>query len=353
MKLNFFKSKPRTPPELVRHFRDLLLFFYRNTETREHKREEKREELCKRILEIRTVLYGNDESEPSREACSQLTQEFFKEDTFRLLIHCIPKLNLGSRQDATHVIANLQRQRVNSRLIASEYLENNLDLMDILIPSYENPSDVALSYGVIARECIRHQVVAKYVLESEHIKKFFEYIQDPNFERASDAALTFKELLTRHKSTAAEFLAKNYDWFFKEYNSKLLESSNSNYLTKRHATKLLADILLDRSNSAVMVRYVSSLDNMRVLMNLLRVSNKSIQLETFHVFKLFVANQNKPEDIVHVLRSNKSKLLRFLEDFNVSKCDEQFMADKAQVVREICNLDLSRANKDNKCEIPC
>lgn len=36
--------------------------------------------------------------------------------------------------------------------------------------------------------------------------------------------------------------------------------------------QLLGDILLDRSNSAVMVRYVSSKDNLRILMNLLRVS---------------------------------------------------------------------------------
>ncbi|WZZ79392.1 hypothetical protein YC2023_099964 [Brassica napus] len=41
----------------------------------------------------------------------------------------------------------------------------------------------------------------------------------PNFDIASDAAATFKELLTRHKSTVAEFLTKNEDWFFADYNS--------------------------------------------------------------------------------------------------------------------------------------
>ncbi|CAN7072122.1 unnamed protein product [Brassica oleracea var. botrytis] len=28
----------------------------------------------------------------------------------------------------------------------------------------------------IFRECIRHQIVAKYVLDSQHVKKFFYYI---------------------------------------------------------------------------------------------------------------------------------------------------------------------------------
>lgn len=36
--------------------------------------------------------------------------------------------------------------------------------------------------------------------------------------------------------------------------------------------QLLGDMLLDRSNVAVMMRYVSSKDNLMILMNLLRVS---------------------------------------------------------------------------------
>lgn len=36
----------------------------------------------------------------------------------------------------------------------------------------------------------------RYVLESEHMKKFFDYIQLPNFDIASDASATFKVRLT-------------------------------------------------------------------------------------------------------------------------------------------------------------
>ncbi|CAN4095966.1 unnamed protein product [Withania somnifera] len=336
MKGLLFKSKPKTPVELVRQTRDLLMYTQRNSDSRESKREEKMMELGKSIRELKCVLYGNGQSEPLSESCSQLTQEFFREDTLRLLINILPKLNLEARKDATQVVANLQRQQVQSRLIACDYLEANIDLMDILVAGYEN-TDMALHYGTMLRECIRHQSVARYVLESEHVKKFFHYIQLPNFDIAADAAATFKELLTRHKSTVAEFLSKNYDWFFAEYNSKLLESSN--YITRRQAIKPLGDILLDRSNSAVMTRYVSSRENLRILMNLLRDSSKSIQIEAFRVFKLFAANKNKPSDIVSILVANRSKLLRLFADFKTDKEDQQFEADKAQVVKEIAALE--------------
>ncbi|CAL5345530.1 unnamed protein product [Camellia sinensis] len=260
-----FKSKPKTPVDLVRLTRDLLIYVDQNPDSRETKREEKMLELNKLIRELKSILYGNGEAEPVSEACAQLTQEFFRENTLRLLILCLPKLNLEARKDATQVVANLQRQQVQFRLIACDYLEANIDLMDILVLGYEN-TDMALHYGTMLRECIRHQSVARYVLESENVKKFFDYIQLPNFDIAADASATFKELLTRHKSTVAEFLSKNYDW---EYNSKLLESTN--YITRRQAIKLLGDMLLDRSNCAVMTRYESS---------------KSIQIEAFHVFKI-------------------------------------------------------------------
>ncbi|OIV89286.1 hypothetical protein TanjilG_23746 [Lupinus angustifolius] len=295
-------------------------------------------ELSKNMRELKSILYGDSETEPVPEACSQLTQEFFKENTMQLLIISLPKFNLETRKDATQVVANLQRQQVQYKLIASDYLEANIGLIDILISGYQDTT-MTLHYGAMLRECIRHQIVAKYVLESPHMKNFFDYIQLPNFDIAADAAATFKELLTRHKSTVAEFLTKNYEWFFDEYNSKLLESSN--YVTRRQAVKLLGDMLLDRSNSHVMTQYVSSRDNLRIFMNLLRESSKSIQIEAFHVFKLFAANQNKPSDITGILITNRNKLLRLLGDLKVDKEDEQFEADKAQVMKEIAALEPS------------
>ncbi|KAL6315123.1 hypothetical protein AAG906_035331 [Vitis piasezkii] len=329
-----FKTKPRTPAYLVRQTRDLLIYLS-GCSDRDTKRELKMAELSKLIWELKLILYGSGENEPVAEACAELTQEFFKENTLRLLIIFLRKLNLEARRDATQVVANLQRQQVKSRLIASDYLEANLDLMELLISGYED-LDIALHYGGMLKECIRHQSIARHVLESQQMRKFFDYIQIPNFDVAADATATFKELLTRHKSTVAEFLKWNYDWFFAEYNTKLLESEN--YVTRRQGVKLLAEILLDRSNCAVMVRYVSSKDNMRILMNLLREPSKTIQIEAFHVFKLFVANKNKPDDIINILVANRTKLLFFFSNFKIDGENEGFEEDKAHVVKEIAEL---------------
>ncbi|TVU48235.1 hypothetical protein EJB05_07864 [Eragrostis curvula] len=339
---SLFRSKPRTPPEVVQHVRELLSYVKDHREgcgggKHDSKREHKMADLSKSIKEMKCILYGNGEADPVEEACVQLTKEFFKEntDTFNLLIVCLPCLDLETQKDVTQVIANLQRQKVDSKLIASDYIEANLDLLDTLMSGYDN-MEIAIHYSTLLRDCIRHQVAARYVLGSQHVRKFFHYIQFPDFNISSDIFKTFKELLTRHKSTASEFLSKNYDWFFAEFNSKLLSSSN--YIIRRQATQLLGDILLEKSNAEVMMRYVSTKEHLMILMNLLREQSKAVQLEAFHVFKLFVANKNKPPAIVSILRTNRSKLLRFLGDFTLDKEDQKFETDKAKVVSDILGL---------------
>nr|GMD10133.1 putative MO25-like protein At5g47540 [Ipomoea batatas] len=142
----------------------------------------------------------------------------------------------------------------------------------------------------------------------------------------------------RTRDTSSHFLCRTGGFFFPMF-ARVKPEKKRLIGIDRQANPLLGDILLDRSNSAVMTRYVSSRDNLRILMNLLRESSKSIQIEAFHVFKLFAANQNKPPDIVSILVANRSKLLRLFADFKTDKEDEQFEADKAQVVKEIAALE--------------
>ncbi len=107
---------------------------------------------------------------------------------------------------------------------------------------YEH-QEIALNCGSMLRECIRFESLAKIVLNSDHFYNFFKYVEVSTFDIASDAFATFKELLTRHKMLAADFLEANYDQVFVQY-EKLLHSDN--YVTRRQSLKLLGELLLDR-----------------------------------------------------------------------------------------------------------
>ena len=50
--------------------------------------------------------------------------------------------------------------------------------------------------------------------------------------------------------------------------------------------QLLGELLLDRHNFQTMTRYISSPENLKLMMIMLREKSRNIQFEAFHVFKV-------------------------------------------------------------------
>ena len=55
-------------------------------------------------------------------------------------------------------------------------------------------------------------------------------------------------------------------------------AGSDNYVTKRQSLKLLGELLLDRTNFAIMTRYIACVGNLKMVMVLLRDRSSSIQL---------------------------------------------------------------------------
>eukprot|EP00026_Physarum_polycephalum_P008258 Phypoly_transcript_08338.p1 GENE.Phypoly_transcript_08338~~Phypoly_transcript_08338.p1 ORF type:complete len:312 (+),score=30.97 Phypoly_transcript_08338:268-1203(+) len=217
---------------------------------------------------MKFVLYGDSEHEPNPDTCGILANEVYLADLLPLLVIHLNKLEFEAKKDFTTVFNNLLRRQVAGRLPTVEYIVRNHEILDNLVKGYES-QDIALTCGAILRECIKHEPLAKLIITSERFWDFFKYVEVPNFDVASDAFATFKDLLTKHKGSSAEFLEKNYDRVFEKY-TLLLNSQN--YVTRRQSLKLLGELLLDnnRSNFNIMTKYISSSSNLKLMMILLR-----------------------------------------------------------------------------------
>jgi len=91
-----------------------------------------------------------------------------------------------------------------------------------------------------------------------------------------------------------------------------------------------------RDNFRIMMRYISSRDNLIGMMELLRDTKPNIQYEAFHVFKVFVANPRKSEEVVKILSLNKDKLVKYLEGFHKEREGEgQFKEEKELVIQTL------------------
>ncbi|XP_022250797.1 protein Mo25-like isoform X2 [Limulus polyphemus] len=239
------------------------------------------------------------------------------------------------KKDVAQIFNNILRRQIGTRSPTVEYICTKPEILFTLIKGYEK-QDIALNCGTMLRECARYEALAKIVLHSDEFYNFFKFVEVSTFDIASDAFSTFKELLTRHKGLCAEFLENNYDKVFSHYQNLL---NSENYVTRRQSLKLLGELLLDRHNFTIMTRYISNPENLKLMMNMLKEKSRNIQFEAFHVFKVFVANPNKPKAILDILLRNKEKLVDFLTNFHTDRSDdEQFNDEKAYLIKQIREL---------------
>ncbi|KAM0752157.1 Mo25-like protein [Meredithblackwellia eburnea MCA 4105] len=328
--MNFFKTKARTPPELVRGIKECIGRLDNVSTGAEGKRKYS-EEISKSLSHMKLILNGDGENEPQPDLIAQLAQEVYAHDILQLLVLHIWRFEFEARKDVSAIFNVLLRRQIGQRWPTVEYLTAKEETVFAALKGYEN-AEVALNTGLILKEMLRHEPLARALLYSDRFYNFIDYIEQTTFGIACDAQANFKETLTRHKPMVAEYLEENYDRFFGSY-ALLVQSSN--YVTKRQSLKLLGEILLDRTNFKVMTRYIASDENLKMMMNLLRDRSKNIQFEAFHVFKVFVANPNKPPGITAILKRNKPKLISYLEGFHNEREDDQFTDEKEFLLSQI------------------
>jgi len=331
-KMPLFGKSQKSPAEVVKALKEAVT----SLEKGDKKLEKAQEDVSKNLVLIKNMLYGTSDSEPQTDiVVAQLSQELYNSGLLVMLIHNLARVDFEGKKDVAQIFNNILRRQIGTRSPTVEYICTKPEILFTLVLGYEH-QEIALNCGTMLRECARYEALAKILLYSDDFYNFFKYVEVSTFDIASDAFSTFKELLTKHKILCAEFLEANYDKVFAHYQGLL---NSENYVTRRQSLKLLGELLLDRHNFSVMTRYISNPDNLKLMMNMLKEKSRNIQFEAFHVFKVFVANPNKPKPILDILLRNQEKLVDFLTKFHTDRSeDEQFNDEKAYLIKQIKEL---------------
>ncbi|KAL5005174.1 hypothetical protein ScPMuIL_018630 [Solemya velum] len=332
-----FGKSQKSPQDLVRALKEAVTSLQDpgRRDRSERRTDRISEDVSKQLQAIKTMLYGTGDQEPQSELVAQLAQEMYNSNMLLLLIKNMGRIDFEGRKDVVAIFNNLLRRQIGTRAPTVEHICTRQEILFELMQGYET-QEIALSCGMMLRECCRYEALAKIMLYSDAFYKFFDYVEVSTFDIASDAFSSFKELLTKHKMLSADFLENNYERMFSAY-LHLLNSDN--YVTRRQALKLLGELLLDRHNFTTMTKYISNPDNLKLQMNMLREKSRNIQFEAFHVFKVFVANPHKPKPILEILLRNKERLVEFLTKFHTERSDdEQFNDEKAYLIKQIKDL---------------
>ncbi|CDR46591.1 CYFA0S24e00672g1_1 [Cyberlindnera fabianii] len=326
-----FKRNPKTPSELVRALGEQVVKFDTTSDKRKVQ-----DEAARYLAQIRVILHGDEDTDPQPDLIAQLAQEVYATDLLYYLILNLPHLEFDSRKDVSTLFSTLLRRQIGSRSPTVDYLLGRPKILNLLLKGPEVPS-VCLITGAILRDCIKLEVLTKVIIQDPVVWRYFEFSSRGTFENITDSFQTLSDLLTVHKRLASEWLANNTPQFIAGIN-KLIGSSN--YVTKRQSIKLLSQLILARQNNQFMMQYVDDPENLKLIMILLSDKSKNLQMESFHVFKVFVANPKKSKAISDILIKNRDKLLLFLENFQTAdrREDSNFNNEMEFVVQHITDL---------------
>ncbi|KAK4936481.1 Hym1p [Elasticomyces elasticus] len=355
------RGRQKQPAEIAKSLKDLL---YKLSDPSLKPKVE--EDVAKHMSQMKMIVQGTPEVECSQEQVHQLVSCIIQEDILYEIVRSMRLLPFEARKDAQIIFSHILQWRpvgasTSSEPSAISYLVlQRPEIIVELCRGYEHAAS-AMPCGTILRQALQYDTIAAVILYDESrpgeravvlqdvdvTKKqtgqglfwnFFAWINKGSFEVSADAFTTFREILRKHKQLVSTYLATNYDLFFKaHYNTTLLLSQS--YVTKRQSIKLQGELLLDRANYVIMTQYVASGDNLKLTMNLLKDDRKMVQYEAFHVFKVFVANPNKSDEVRRILIKNRGRLLKFLPGFLEGRTDDdQFLDEKSFLVRQIENL---------------
>lgn len=328
-----FKRNPKTPPELVRALNDQVLKLdYASPDNAKKYQDE-----CARYLKnMKVILHGDDEVEPQPDQITQLAQEIYSTDCLYYLVVNLRKLDFDSRKDVVILFLTLLRRTMANKSPTVDYLVHSKpEIITMLIKGPEN-LEIGLICGQILRDCIKFEVINRFVLYSPSFYNFFKYVQIPTFEIATDAMMTLHELLTTHRKLVSEFLGNNYDVFITAINKPI---TSKNYVTKRQSVKLLNELVSQRSNQQFLSKFFDDANNLKLTMLLLSDKLKNLQLEGFHTLKFFVANPKRSQKVTDILIKNKANFIEFFKTFDIASFhDSNIIEERDYTLGEIKNL---------------
>lgn len=295
--------------------------------------------------ELLAPLWALADTLAASDGCSQdsgavaAVDDLLEQDAVEKLVVGLPQLGFEAQKVAARAASLLLRLagRVDAphRDPILKYLRDRPAILTVILDGCGH-QEAFHHYGLLLQRCAECEELAKDLLQAGAFPRLIEQVQCPNFDMSAEAFASLRALLLMQKPLIAEYISKDFADFFALYHT-LLEQ-NREYIVVRQALRLLGEILLNGAFREVMVEYIRNDRFLQIHMNLLRSDSVPVNLEAFHIFKIFVANPRQPPRVTKILCRNRDRLIRHLEAFGPKQRDESFKQDLGTIIETLCLL---------------
>lgn len=227
------------------------------------------------------------------------------------------------------------------------YLRENPRFCHLLYDACGRPSTSMHAFGLL-QTMARWPAIAASLLDTGAISHLLKLANSASFETSLDAFASLSTLLVESMdgsktsaSFAPAYIAEHFDEFFGQYHH-MLEGGESDleYVVHRRALKLLGQMLLHPAYKSAMLAYVKRDQYLQIHMSLLVHNSLAVQMQAFHVLKLFVAVPSKTRKVQLILWKNRQRLAKRLTSLRAAlPQDDAFEADMNVVMQLLGAMD--------------
>lgn len=338
----WWKKTPKTASDYARLLSEQLNKF--DNASASDSRRKVQDECSKYLSGIKHFLLGDFEPEPSCESVDELYDAIYQLDILHDLLAKMPELEFEPRKDVALIFATCLRRSRDNKFVTVDYLVTKPQTLSLMLRTPElaltkpNASDLFLKSCSIILECLKYEQLCRMMLRDPQLWVFFDLARGGSFEVSTESLQILTSFFTvHHKLVSTEFFSHQANL------QKLIDKINKlmahgNYVTKRQSVKLLHSLIMIRSYNQFLTTYINSPENLKLIMILLSDRSKNLQMGSFNIFKVFVANPRKSKPVSDIMVKNRDKLLHYLASFNADSKDTTFLDEKEYVVQEIESL---------------
>jgi calcium binding protein 39 len=255
-----------------------------------------------------------------------LNTKLYRADIVTLLIEMIPIFDQGTQNAVSTLLQTTIREFPDNSL--PQYLCRNPDLFNRLISYFDQPNVANLAH-ILFRTCAPCEQFLNFVYDSGTVGSFIQYLSDSNFDRLATAFGSYDALLNAIPEIAAQNIESHFEVFVIQFNTML---SSPNVLVQLNFLPILTKFLIRPECRVIFLRYIDDVENLQCVMVLLASTSKRVRFQAYSLFKLFVINPRRTEQIVSALRMNRGRLCKLLADMPLDDPDPAFEDEKRQVI---------------------
>lgn len=257
--------------------------------------------------------------------------KLYRDQTVERLIKMMPIFDQPTNNNISTLLQSTEREFYGSSTTLSSYLLTHQEAFNTLFSYIDDPKLFSVA-NIIIRDCVHDEQFLRYMFENQYFFSFIRFLTGNNFELLTSAYKTYEAMLVTNSDISSRYILQQYDIFSLQIKALL---SSPSYLVQNLVLPVITKFITADGSKQILLNFVNDPENLCIIIHLLVSKSKRIKEAAYYLFKLFVINPRRNQEVRTVLRNNKVKLEKIIKKVPIPEDEEELIEERNTVIHNL------------------